>query len=207
MKLLREFLFFIVIVALSIGCKEKKTISVNEDYFAKIEKHRIDTDEWMKTNPQSPFNAKGKNEFHPLKYFSIDENFVFKSKLFPYDKRETVKVFGTKGEEREAYKLGYLKFIKDEKEYRLKVYANIGQGGKVYHSTWFTDRTTGKETYDVGRYLEFEFKENQDFIYTIDFNLAFNPYCAYSPDYSCAVPLKEDFLDLHITAGEMKFHD
>ncbi|MGE5401501.1 MAG: DUF1684 domain-containing protein, partial [Ignavibacteriales bacterium] len=66
--------------------------------------------------------------------------------------------------------------------------------------------TTNDETYGVGRYLDFEKNENPDYVYTIDFNLAYNPYCAYSPNYSCAIPTKDDYVDLAIRAGEKKFH-
>jgi len=207
MKHSKNIILLLILTIFIISCGEKETTPINTEYIKKVEEHRKGQDDFMKNGEQSPFNSKEKVEFHPLKYFPADESFVFKSKLYPYDKRESFPVFGTKGEERSAYRLGYLKFNKDNKEYRLNVYANIGQGGTVYHSTWYTDQTTGKETYEVGRYLDFEFKDNMDFIYTIDFNLAFNPYCAYSPNYSCAIPLDEDFIDLRITAGEKKFHD
>ena len=207
MKTFSSIILLSILTLFIISCDKKENAPVNPEYIKKVEEHRKAQDDLMKNDPQSPFNAKEKVEFHPLNYFQVDESFVFKSKLYPYDKRESIPVFGTKGEERSAYRLGYLKFNKNDKEYRLNVYANIGQGGKVYHSTWFTDQTTSNETYDVGRYLEFEFNDNMDFVYTIDFNLAFNPYCAYSPNYSCAIPLDEDFLDLRITAGEMKFHE
>lgn len=207
MRLLRGFPFLIVIVVLSIGCKEKKSISVNTEYIKNIEKHRIETDEWMKDNPQSPFNAKGKIEFSPLKYFPVDENFKFKSKLYEYDTKVIHPIFGTKGEERAAVRYGFFRLTKGTNKFKVNVYGNKVKTGEVYYSILFTDKTTGKETYEVGRYIEFELNENKDFIYTIDFNLAFNPYCSYSPNYSCAIPLEDDYLDLQITAGEMKFHD
>lgn len=49
--------------------------------------------------------------------------------------------------------------------------------------------------------------EDPNHVYTIDFNLAYNPYCAYSPNFSCAIPTKEDFITIAINAGEKKFHD
>ncbi|MCL4278406.1 MAG: DUF1684 domain-containing protein, partial [Ignavibacteriaceae bacterium] len=78
--------------------------------------------------------------------------------------------------------------------------------GEPYYSIWFTDKTTGKETYGVGRYLDFELNENPDFIYTIDFNKAYNPYCAYSAMFTCPIPRKEDYIDMSIEAGEKNFH-
>jgi uncharacterized protein (DUF1684 family) len=75
-------------------------------------------------------------------------------------------------------------------------------------SVWFTDETTGKETYRVGRYVEVG-EENPDpqFVYTIDLNKAYNPYCAYSDLYSCAIPRKEDHIPIAIRAGEKNYHD
>ena len=79
--------------------------------------------------------------------------------------------------------------------------------GSYHYSLWFTDLTTGKETYEVGRYLDFLKDEDPDYVYTLDFNLTYNPYCAYSPAYSCPIPRKEDHLDLAVTAGEKKWHE
>ncbi len=77
---------------------------------------------------------------------------------------------------------------------------------KVIIVYWFTDKTTGNETYPVGRYLDFELNNDPEFIYKLDFNRAYNPYCAYSDLYTCAIPTKEDYLDFEIKAGEKTFH-
>ncbi|HEX9251924.1 MAG TPA: DUF1684 domain-containing protein, partial [Ignavibacteriaceae bacterium] len=53
-----------------------------------------------------------------------------------------------------------------------------GPQGQSYYSIWFTDKTTGKETYHVGRYLDFELNDDPEFVYELDFNRAYNPYCA-----------------------------
>ncbi|MEE9430370.1 MAG: DUF1684 domain-containing protein [Melioribacteraceae bacterium] len=207
MKKIKNILSLLIVIIIVVNCTETKRAPINTEYIESIKKHRTETDDWMKNGEQSPFNAKGKIEFHPLKYFPIDENFALKSKLFEYDKKENHSMFGTKGEERSATRYGFFRLKKDEQEFKVNVYSNITKTGEKYYSILFTDKTTGKETYDVGRYIEFELNRNKDFIYTIDFNLAFSPYCSYSPNYSCAIPLEEDFLDLRITAGEMKFHN
>ena len=124
-----------------------------------------------------------------------------------YDERKTIPIFGTKGEERSAIRFGYLSFKQDDIDHRLNLYANIGKDSTVYYSIWFTDKRTNIESYGVGRYLSFELESNKDHEYTIDFNNAFNPYCSYSSDYSCAIPAKEDYIDLAISAGEKKYHD
>lgn len=175
-------------------------------YIEEIEKYRAGKDEYMKNNPESPFNYKGKVNFEPLNYYDPNPDFVFKSRLFEYEQKDTIKVFGTKGEERKTVKYGYVKFNHHNTEYKLNVYKGFGDEGEEYYSIWFTDKTTGEETYGVGRYLDFNLNPDNDFIYTIDFNLAYNPYCAYSPEYSCAIPTKEDHIALMIEAGEKNFH-
>ena len=133
-----------------------------EKYISKIENFRHEKDEYMRNNPYSPFNSRTKIEFSPLKYYDPDPEFVFKSKLYEYDQKDTVIIFGTKGEERKT-----VRYIDFEPAYRA---------GSL--------------------------NPNKDFVYTIDLNLAYNPYCAYSPNYSCAIPTKEDYIDIAIEAGE-----
>jgi uncharacterized protein (DUF1684 family) len=178
-----------------------------KEYIESIKADRIEKNNWMENNSNSPFQYKGKVAFHGLNYFDVEPMFVFKSKLEEYQQKDTIKIFGTKGEERSAVRFGFLAFTKDEKNFKLNVYENIGKDGSVYYSIWFTDKTTNEETYGVGRYLNFELNNDKDHLYTIDFNLAYNPYCAYSAESSCAIPSKEDYLDLAIVAGEKKYHD
>jgi uncharacterized protein (DUF1684 family) len=175
-------------------------------YIAGIEKDRKDKDLSFKNDPDSPFNHKSKVHFETLKYYDVDPSFVFQSKLYRYATQDTIKVFGTKGEERKAVRFGYVTFNYDKKDYKINVYKGSTRTGQEYYSIWFTDKTTGNETYGVGRYLDFDLNPDSGFFYTIDFNLAYNPYCSYSPEYSCAIPLKEDHIDLSIKAGEKRFH-
>ncbi|GAB4136155.1 MAG: DUF1684 domain-containing protein [Ignavibacteriales bacterium] len=160
----------------------------------------------MKNNPESPFNFKSKVEFHDLNYFDINFELRFKSKLFPYKQKDTVTIFGTKGEPRKTVRFGFVMFNYKNKDYKLNVYESEYSGEK-YYSIWFTDRTTNKESYGVGRYLDFELNPDSNYVHDIDFNLAYNPYCAYSKEYSCAIPTKEDYIDIEINAGEKKFHE
>ncbi len=144
--------------------------------------------------------------FHPLKYYDVDPDFVFQSKLYEYPKKDTITISGTKGEKRKTVRFGYVKFNYQNKDYKINVYKAELKDSEVYYSIWFTDKTTGKETYGVGRYIDFELNPDKNYVYTIDFNLAYNPYCSYSAIYSCAMPTKEDHIDLAIEAGEKNFH-
>ncbi len=177
-----------------------------QKYISGIEKFRQEKDGYMKNNPDSPFNQDSTAHFEPLKYYDVNPDFVFKSKLYEYPEKDTISVFGTKGEERKSVRYGYVVFNYKNKDYKINVYKTDSKNGQVYYSIWFTDKTTGNETYGVGRYLDFDLNEDKDHIYTIDFNLAYNPYCSYSARYSCAIPTKEDHIDVAIEAGEKNFH-
>jgi len=177
-----------------------------QKYITSIKKMRKEKDDYMKNNSDSPFNIDSNAVFHPLNYYPVDPNFVFKSKLFRYANQDTVDVYGTKGEVRKTIRFGYIKFNYQGKDYKMDVYQGHTKNGDKYYSIWFIDKTTGKDTYGVGRYLDFELNKDKNFIYTIDFNLAYNPYCSYSAKYSCAVPTKDDYIDMAVTAGEKNFH-
>ena len=200
-----KYLLLIIISTTLFSCSSRSPEEIA--YIEEIEQRREITDEWMENDPNSPFNYKGKIEFDGLNYFDIDPQFVFESRLYDYPTKDTITIMGTKGEERKAARLGYLNIEKNNQQYKLNVYENYGQDESVYHSIWFTDKTTNNETYGVGRYLSFKLNPDKDFIYTIDFNTSSNPYCAYNSDYSCAIPTREDYLDIAITAGEKKYHD
>ncbi len=177
-------------------------------YISKLEKFRAEKNIEFRDSPNSPFNSKRKVEFHPLKYFDANFNFIFTGKLVENNIKDTIKVFGTKGEERKSVRYGVLKLQNEKYKLDVNVYETLAQDGITkYYSIWFTDKTTNDESYGVGRYLNFELNDNPDFIYTVDFNYAYNPYCAYNSDYSCAIPTKEDYLDIAIEAGEKKFHE
>ncbi len=199
-------IFLILVLLFLMSSCAKKYTPQQEKYISSIEEFRQEKDNYMKNNPSSPFNIDTNAHYKPLKYYPVNPDYVFKSKLFRYDNPDTVNVLGTKGEIRRIVRFGYVQFNFKGKQYKLNVYKGSNPKGEPYYTIWFTDKTTGNETYGVGRYLDFDLNPNANYVYTIDFNLAYNPYCAYSAKYSCAVPLKEDHLDIAIKAGEKNFH-
>jgi uncharacterized protein (DUF1684 family) len=181
--------------------------------------HRGNVDDFFRNDDGSPFKRDSTIHYNGVKWYSIDIRFRAASLLHRYATPETVVVMGTRGEERRNLKYGYFEFVLPNEQgearlCRLNVYKFTLYDGQRYLlyrdnlSVWFTDRTTGNETYDVGRYvdvgIEFSDSEHQ---YQIDLNQAYNPYCAYSSLYSCAIPRKEDHLDVAVRAGERKYHD
>lgn len=203
----RTLTLLVLVIAIS-SCTEYKNENVLDDaYTNKLKQERENKDWEMKYDQHSPFKVDTSAQYAPLKYFESSAEFIFKSILFRYNDQDTVSVFGTKGEERKAIKTGYVILNYNGKEYNLNIYKSSGREGQEYYSIWFTDQTTGKESYHVGRYIDFEIDPNPDFEYTIDFNRAYNPYCAYSDKFTCPIPRKEDHLDFEIRAGEKNFHE
>lgn len=107
------------------------------------------------------------------------------------------------------YKYGRLDFLIDGSEYILYVYQGkdlmLDERYKDYLFVPFTDGTTGDESYGSGRYLEFFKQDILNNTVELDFNKAYNPYCAYSTGYKCPVPPKENRLPVAIRAGEKNF--
>lgn len=110
---------------------------------------------------------------------------------------------------KQYYKYGRLDFIINGEECLLFVYQSKDlmqlEQYKDYLFVPFTDATTGDESYGSGRYFEFYKKDIQNNMVELDFNKAYNPYCAYSAGYKCPVPPKENRLRIAIKAGEMNF--
>lgn len=194
-----------------ISCSKKE---IDPEYLREIKAFREVKDSIFRYDLDSPFNRDKSIKFTGLKYFEVNPDFVFKSKLYRYALPETVIVLGTRGEERTQIKYGYFQFTYKGKTYKINVYkypeTSIKEGKEYlrnYLAVWFRDLTTGDETYEVGRYLDVDDESSDpEHLYTLDFNKAYNPYCAYTPIYSCAIPRDEDFINLRIEAGEKKYH-
>jgi uncharacterized protein (DUF1684 family) len=107
----------------------------------------------------------------------------------------------------EYVKYGELHFTLSGKTHVLTVYQNLELVQKPEYKDYlfipFMDETNGFDTYGGGRYLDFRIPA--DTTATLDFNMAYNPYCAYSPHYSCPIPPAENHLQVKILAGEKSY--
>ena len=107
----------------------------------------------------------------------------------------------TGGGEQVYTRAGILRFAVDGQPAQLTLFAQEDQ-----HELFvpFRDSTSGKDSYPAGRYLEVEPPDASGQV-SVDFNLAYNPYCAYNPEYSCPLPPVENWLKVPIRAGEKTF--
>ena len=205
--MIKKYFLFLALLLLQFSCGNLENIKpLDEAYLDQIKMERANKDSVFINDFRSPLNMDSTAKKEPLKYYEPTSEFIFKSKLYKNSKPDTITIFGTKGDARKAIVPGYVLFNYKGKDYKLNVYKSFGQNGQEYYSIWFTDKTTGNETYHVGRYLDFELIPDSEYVYEIDFNRAFNPYCAYSSLYTCAIPTKDDYLDFEIKAGEKNFH-
>jgi hypothetical protein len=205
-------IIFISMILLAMGgCHSNR---INQKFIDEISAHRREVDSSFRYDPDSPFNRDPSAHFGGIKWFPPDEKYVFTSQLHRYAQPETVIILGTKGEDRKEIQFGYFTLVFEGTGHPLNVYMSgpeeIEQRPQLrnYLSVWFTDATTGKETYGVGRYIDVgALDSDTNHIYTIDLNNSYNPYCAYSSLYSCAIPGKDDHLPFPVRAGEMKYHE
>jgi len=179
---------------------------------------RAERDSSFAHDPGSPFMRDTSVHYHGINWFPIDPAFRGTSLLHAYADPETVVVMGTRGEARRELRFGYVEITVPGPTggpvaLRLNVYKFTPYDRQRFDlypdnlSIWFTDSTTRHETYDVGRYLDIgNDMHDPSHLYVIDLNQAYNPFCAYSPHYSCAIPRKEDNLPIALRVGEMKYH-
>jgi uncharacterized protein (DUF1684 family) len=181
-------------VAMS-GCGPKE-----EDYTGKIASIRAAKDASFKSDADSPIPADKKATLLPLAYFPIDEGYAVPATLEPSADRTRIQVPTSTGKIRDIERIGTLKFSLKGQPLRLTAFHEVDQPQINRLFVPFTDLTSGTETYQAGRYMELD--PTPTGIYVVDFNIAYNPYCYYNPEYDCPYPPKENRLNIPIRAGE-----
>jgi uncharacterized protein (DUF1684 family) len=171
-----------------------------EDYTAKIAAIREAKDASFQSDPQSPVPADKKASLLPLAYYPIDESYAVPASLEPAAERTRIQVPTSTGKIRNIERIGTLKFTLQGKPMRLTAFVDVESPQVNRLFVPFADHTSGTETYPAGRYMELD--PTPTGIYVVDFNVAYNPYCYYSPEFDCPFPPKENRLDAAIRAGE-----
>lgn len=190
----------VAILLISIGGAACTLRPAEEDYPAKIAAIRAAKDESFKNDPESPIPGNKKGTLIPLAYFPIDESYAVPASLEPVAERTRIQVPTSTGKIRDIERIGTLKFSLNGTPLRLTAFIDVDSPQVNRLFVPFADRTSGSETYAAGRYMELD--PTATGIYVVDFNIAYNPYCYYSPEFDCPYPPKENRLDLPIRAGE-----
>ncbi len=168
------------------------------EWHKELETERAMKNEFMIRDPESPF-VVGRVPFHELRYFPPDPKLVVRATLKRRPSPEEVYLRTNRDNQAVMRYIGDLEFSIGRESFHLRLYhAGEGVGASVFVP--FRDLTSGKESYGPGRYLTLELNEAD--VYEVDFNRAFNPYCAYTDDFECAFPPSENDLAVAVPAGE-----
>jgi hypothetical protein len=164
-----------------------------------LEIYRNHKDLFFQQDPHSPLSEEQKEVFQGLDYYPEEPDLRLVVRVDPFQEQQEVQIQTSTGDSGTYLRYGLLRFEVDGQPAQLTVYQ--ARNGDPFIP--FQDRTSGTETYGAGRYLEPEALGEDK--YLVDFNLAYNPWCAYSPLYSCPLTPEENRLSVAIRAGEKAF--
>ena len=170
------------------------------DYAQALLEAREAKDQMLRTAADSPVPRDRRQVILPLSYFPPDPAYRVPAALEPDPQSgRVVQMLTSTGQQRATQVMGVLQFVLNGQRLKLEAFVEEGSNGQRLFVP-FTDATSGRETYGAGRYLDLD--RTGTGIYVIDFNTAYNPYCAYNPTYDCPVPPRENRLPVAIRAGE-----
>ena len=161
---------------------------------------RAEKDTFFGTHPQSPLTRDQKRDFRGLKYFEENPALRLEVKAEEFPLQEEITMQTSTGDVQKYNRFGRFRFVVEGVESELTIYQS--ENGFFLP---FVDSLAGRETYPAGRYLEPEPLPDGRFL--VDFNLAYNPYCAYNEMWSCPITPPENRLKAAVTAGEKLFKD
>ena len=173
---------------------------------SQLQDFRNEIDDFMKQHPQSPLDHDQRHRFTGLDYYDNNQDLVIEVEIERFPDDEPIIIMQTStGDTQEYRRWGKFSFPTNGQSASMVIYSDI-HGHEFFMP--FKDATNGDESYGAGRYMDnhrpgmVRLGPNR---FEIDFNYAYNPYCAYSSAYSCPLPPRENWLKAPIRAGEKKF--
>jgi uncharacterized protein len=204
MKTKNIFIILLLMTLVAVGFYSLQPAGTDEVYRQQIEKERKEKDDFMRNNSESPF-ADSTALFTGLAYFTVDERYRLSANLVPIENKKTVTLATSDGLEKRYLEYAYTEFSVEGKDCKLLILEIMDMGpfrGTLFLA--FADATSATETYGAGRYLDIKKVPGSTSI-TLDFNKAYNPYCAYTDKFSCPFPPRENMLEVAIKAGEKNY--
>lgn len=197
---MKKLLLAFIAILIFTNCTEKKTTYEDEIRLAQYELNTQYADE-----EESPLTKEDLKTFKTLDFFEINKNYRVEAD-FELTPNTPIFAMATTTERLPLYrKYGIARFSMNDQKIALSVY----QSQDLFNSTEyenqlflpFNDATNGNLSYGGGRYLDLEIPSNGSNIIIIDFNKAYNPYCAYNSKWSCPIPPAENTIPFEILAG------
>jgi uncharacterized protein len=203
---MKKVIYFIIgivlIVVLAYTFSETGTSA--EVYNKEIEKERTQKNrDFTSDNPVFPLTAAQKKSFSGLNYFPPNVAYNIAADLEVLNEDSLLSIATTTGEKQKYVRYAYAHFQLANQKLRLTIYKSMDRLSKGMLFVPFTDPTNGKETYEGGRYLDVKSTNGSSLM--LDFNRAYNPYCAYNETYSCPIPPRENHLKIPIEVGEKTY--
>ena len=175
-------------------------------YLAKLNAFRRDKNRAFRQSEESPLSVQQKTQFDSLRYYPADLVFVPHADISRNETPDTTVLQMSKNTAEKYLNWGLVKFTISGAPQQLRIYLKANGTDSTLFIP-FTDLTNGHDTYGGGRYLDAPIPRLNEPEIQLDFNRAYNPYCAYNNEYSCPVPPAENRLQVAIPAGEKSFHD
>jgi hypothetical protein len=190
-------------VAAALGaaaCSSGPSAPDEGSYVEKITAERGNKERMFRESSDSPIPAGKHAELLPLNYFPVDPDYSTPAVLELSEDRPEFEMPTSTGKLRKMQRVGVLEFTLQGKAMSLGAFVESGTARITQLFVPFSDMTTGTETYAAGRYLDLE--PTGTGLYEIDFNRAYNPYCAYNESYDCPYPPPSNRLKVPVRAGE-----
>lgn len=198
---MNRLLFLIVLCLGAISCaQDKKPLKGETPY-------QRDQNAKFKDVTESPLKDKDRKMFTGLDFFKVDSSYVVTAVFKRTPNETSFKMKTTTNRTPEYVKYGELNFTLKGKNFKLDIYQNLelinAEGFEDYLFLPFLDETNGLETYGGGRYLDARIPQGESMV--LNFNEAYNPYCAYNEKYSCPVVPRQNYLRVRVEAGVKVF--
>ncbi len=202
--------YMVALLALmaAIAANAQVTRDSIDSYVLSVEKYRTGKNIKMLYSEGTPLKPEQLKSFEGLHYFPADITYLLEARLSPDTAPETVIMKTSTDRAPEYIRYGTVTFTLRGEEmslfaYQSKKLADVSNDEQVLFIP-FRDATNGSDTYGGGRYVDCEIPVSGNTV-LLDFNKAYNPYCAYNTRYSCVIPPEENRLEVRIEAGERVF--
>lgn len=189
-------LYLLILCFICFSCVSR---DVDLVYLSQINAFRKSKDEFFKSL-NGPLMQDQRQKFDQLEYFPVDPAFRFYVEIDYFDEKDTLLMATSTGKVRKYVREGKITFNVDKKQ-TLTIFKSTEETEHFFLP--FKDATNGGLTYPAGRYLDPKINKAGKLV--VDFNYAYNPYCAYNDQYDCPIPPPENHLPIAINAGEKKF--
>lgn len=173
--------------------------SSTQGYEQQLMQARVERDMSMREE-ESVLPPSRRSAFQGLDFYEVNPTYRFVRPFQKFSQPDTIMVAESTGGVRPQVQLGRITVPLPSGEEELVVFESTGENPRSRLWLAFADATNGTETYEAGRYVNLE-PTGQDSV-VIDFNRAYNPTCAYNPDYACPLPPSENRIDAPVPAGE-----